>query len=633
MTGIITNWRREFGEQRASEINVLRRKQDMLRNELDGLRLGPIQQDQRVKLRHLHDQVASTSKELEKYPEGTIRAIKKLEGLHVKRNELLRKNELVLIVIQVKELDELISHSIPNDIQTAIDGLLQMTQLLDIVTDEQVKGKIVEIKNIHLDILKKLLPERLKDQLRACKWPEDIDDAVLDTLHWLTLLGLDPISPFLNLLELHFLVHFCTDRPTNRMDKPEWALGYLIKQLEDSKDLIAEHLVDAVPDFWQEYAKGTSRIGLARMLQLRKAIGKDLIPHYLKQVALFEHEVRTVFGVDVEVFREYVDDKWTEDVLDAYIAQMKESEFEDVELLEDVLIEIIRVLDDRYQVQFFKDALLPALNHLLQSILYQQPPFLSNMEEMTRMCGLVSRLDGLAAAIDGWSDELWMLGLESVARKEGRTNGRLADSLDLKHIVEEINANVSKMRDKLITAVFDRYSTTVNPFLTSMHYGLPTKHVLTMSDTFRRTLLDVSSVLSMLKRELPGGIYHDMLSSLETRMEKHMIDRLILKNYFHEQGVELFGKDVQALIDVFLANDGHRTPFKKLRQCLKVLAVGKPGQQSAGTEVASNGDALEEAISQGDMPLIAEAMRRMGIEDMTLEECEQVLASRRFEQQ
>ena len=73
--------------------------------------------------------------------------------------------------------------------------------------------------------------------------------------------------------------------------------------------------------------------------------------------------------------------------------------------------------------------------------------------------------------------------------------------------------------------------------------------------------------------------------------------------------------------------------FKKLTQCLKVLTIGKPERQSAGTEAPSHSDALEEAITRGDMPLIAEAMRRMGLEDMTLEECEQVLASRRFEQQ
>ena len=407
-----TNWKQEFEQQRSSEIVGLKRKQDLLQQELNGLRLDPIKQDQQNKLKHLNDRVMSTKKELSKYPENVVSTIKRIEELHTKRNELLKRNELVLIVIQVKELDELISKNIPNNLQTAVEGLLQMNQLFDIVTDEQVRDKIVEIRDIHLDLFKKILPERLKDQLKACKWPNDLNDAVLDTLHLLTLLELDPISPFLELIQLHFLFHFCTDRPTNRVDKPEWALGYLIKQLEDSKDLINDHIVSIVDDFWEKYVKKTSHIGITRMLQLKKAIDTDLVPHYFKQIALFEHEIRTVFGVDVELFGEYVDDKWTTDILDAYKTQTKESDMDDVELVQDTLIDIIRVLEDKYRIEFFKDTLIPALDNLLQSILYQQPPFLGTVEEITRMCVLVSRLDKLAIAIDEWSDELWMLELD-----------------------------------------------------------------------------------------------------------------------------------------------------------------------------------------------------------------------------
>jgi exonuclease VII large subunit len=144
-----TNWKQEFEQQRSSEIAGLKRKQDVLQQELSELKLEPIKQDQQDKLKHLNDRVMSTKHELGKYPENVITTIKRIEQLHTKRNELLKKNELVLIVIQVKELDELISNNIPNDLQTAVEGLLQMTQLLELVTDEQVKSRIVEIKNIH----------------------------------------------------------------------------------------------------------------------------------------------------------------------------------------------------------------------------------------------------------------------------------------------------------------------------------------------------------------------------------------------------------------------------------------------------------------------------------------------------
>ena len=559
-----TNWKQAFEQQRSSEIVALKRKQDLLQQELNELRLDPIKQDQQNKLKHLNDRVMSTKKELGKYPENVVDTIKRIEELHRRRNELLKRNELVLIVIQVKELDELISKNIPDNLQTAVEGLLQMNQLLDIVTDEQVRNKMVEIRDIHLGLFKKILPERLKDQLKACKWPNDLNDAVLDTLHLLTLLELDPISPFLELIQLHFLFHFCTDRPTNRVDKPEWALGYLIKQLEDSKDLINDHIVSIVDDFWEEYVKKTSHIGIIRMLQLKKAINTDLVPHYFKQIALFEHEIRTVFGVDVELFGEYVDEKWTTDIFDAYKTQTKESDMDDVELVQDTLIDIIRVLGDKYRIEFFKDALIPALDNLLQSILYQQPPFLGTVEEITRMCVLVSRLDKLAIAIDEWSDELWMLELESKSKPKASKNEssvHMMDPLDLKGISEEIVSVLSKMQDKLTCAIFDRYSTMVNPFFTSMHYGLPTKHILTMNDTYRRTLLDLSNTLNVLKRELPSSMHKNVLSNLEVKIEKHMIDRLILKNYFHEQGVELFSKDIQALTDVFLAYDGRQKVF------------------------------------------------------------------------
>lgn len=49
-----------------------------------------------------------------------------------------------------------------------------------------------------------------------------------------------PVSVLLSSLEKRFLYHFCGDKPTNRLDKPEWMFTQVLKYIKDHEDFLDE---------------------------------------------------------------------------------------------------------------------------------------------------------------------------------------------------------------------------------------------------------------------------------------------------------------------------------------------------------------------------------------------------------
>jgi len=78
-----------------------------------------------------------------------------------------------------------------------------------------------------------------------------------------------------------FQFHFCTEKPTNRVDRPEWAVAFCLQALRENRDFVANRaqLIAAdggvCADVWSQFARLLVRAVQARVLSQRATLTGD----------------------------------------------------------------------------------------------------------------------------------------------------------------------------------------------------------------------------------------------------------------------------------------------------------------------------------------------------------------------
>ena len=642
------DWKQQWEDDKAERAKALKAEREKVDDLLTSLNLDAIKREYQSLREELDDKkriLEATQKGID--PEK-IGMLKEYEGLVEERRKLLEVNELFLMAIQAKELDVLLDHSIANgNLEAAASSMLGFEQLV-IMAHGKFKQDISSLRDKHVKSLCELLPKKLAEDLKRCKWPsETVDDVLLDTINLMA--NLQPVCHFdiIGLLvepvKLRFLFHFCTDRPTNKLAKPEWPLGYLLNTLRGCQPVLVADILPLIPESsFIEFVRAVAQIGIDRLVELKPVIGADFVGHYVKEVAAFEWELFDAFGVQVSVLDGFLsEERWISSALCAFEQDLKdvlESQSMDLcALFETHFVKLLELLDGRWRRTFFLKAFIPAMQTFSSQLIFHQPAFLTGILDFAAIAHNIKLLDDLQHCIDRWSDSLWMLELVKDS-KFSKEIGYDASAFHGLALHKALHASVEmrcSLMSKLQAAIFDRYSSSMSSFISSMHYALPgytedastekTKPAMCMHDTFRKALLDLDNTLTTLRSALPSGLFSDLTQSLAKRVEEHLIDRLILRSYFHEAGAEQFRRDVSWLTGLFRQfSDG--CAFARIEQCVKLLQLPKDKNNSEGGE-----QQLWEALESGSMNEIIAMMRELEIEELTVEECEQVLASRRFE--
>jgi hypothetical protein len=106
-------------------------------------------------------------------------------------------------------------------------------------------------------------------------------------------------------LEMRFRYHFDGDKPTNRIDKPEYFLSHIIKLVDDYEGFFSRYLQPILRDHFQGlelasnmlYIDSTSAMINALLPMLRRKIDSAL-PQIASQPQLLSHFVHELISFD-----------------------------------------------------------------------------------------------------------------------------------------------------------------------------------------------------------------------------------------------------------------------------------------------------------------------------------------------
>jgi hypothetical protein len=124
---------------------------------------------------------------------------------------------------------------------------------------------------------------------------------------WITTSPSSPMSCLITPLQLRFKFHFDTDRPTNRLDKPEWYFTHILNVLHLHRAFITgpiQHLLSAVPNQQPALHEFTKALLPVPTRKFKKSIAAiiqpsdgsppkiGLLAHTLQQALIFDAKIK-----------------------------------------------------------------------------------------------------------------------------------------------------------------------------------------------------------------------------------------------------------------------------------------------------------------------------------------------------
>ncbi|KAI9724982.1 MAG: hypothetical protein M1812_000258 [Candelaria pacifica] len=121
-----------------------------------------------------------------------------------------------------------------------------------------------------------------------------------------------PLEVMVRPLELRFRYHFNGDRPTNRLDKPEYFLSHIIGLLNSYNDLLVQYLQPVLRNAFKGsnlalnplYTDSTSAFITSLLPMLRRKVF-SLLPQITSQPQLLSHLIHELIGFDTDLRDEW----------------------------------------------------------------------------------------------------------------------------------------------------------------------------------------------------------------------------------------------------------------------------------------------------------------------------------------
>lgn len=252
-------------------------------------------------------------------------------------------------------------------------------------------------------------------------------------------------------IKVRFLFHFATDRPTNRLDKPEWFLSHLAQAITAHLPVVEncfELEVEGSDSVVNTFVNLLCDLGRRHLMKRCPQILADpfLLVHTVSEVCSFVATVRESSGVDCSrILSEFFEATFEE-----WIAAQKEAttttlqailhdspSWADLSLegpphnpsLSPMIREFVALVDDLMRtllcipstarmITFIGEVLMPLFNTLYASIDYDIPAFYSNVEDVRILILMGNSLHELNGKIENeWGGSLVPLG--SLWRQSG----------------------------------------------------------------------------------------------------------------------------------------------------------------------------------------------------------------------
>lgn len=359
----LIDWDKEWSVHQQALQNSLIERRDTLLKELASLRL----EDTFLMYRSMLEQVKSQAKDID----TQINTLSNLRGkesddqwwskleeyiqLNKERERYLKQMQNVLIAIQAKELLSL--QPTDKDQLYRLNDLLLLARTTTSTKknhssddsqdgdDDSAKALIkwLEAQEVKVEVaLKQQFLNKLEQQLQELKWPlvgtvsldylrELVLDIILVNIKEVNSTDPGTLPPTLTFglskilfepCRLQFIFHFCTERPTNRLDRPDWPLNWVLKVINDTKLLFFTTIEDQNDEdniqertsltkdlesailsmLYDQFVRHLISMTKNRLVELKEPLKErcELWPVYIVEVAKFQRELVDRHGVQEE---------------------------------------------------------------------------------------------------------------------------------------------------------------------------------------------------------------------------------------------------------------------------------------------------------------------------------------------
>ena len=612
------------------------------------------------------DKVLADIDELES--QSTNSVIDRLNQISMRREELEKTREYLLSLIHINQLLMMVEEESANlsTVGMAIDGFEQLTVICNNLKHANLKAKLaVKLE----DLSKKFAVDFevwLKEVIDRTKWPskttsEEDTELLLLTCQSYRLFEVITghnssastmeeskcIDQLTLPLAAQFHFHFSCDRPTNRLDKPEWALDYLIGLAKDHGPFFAtlDELLDSNCQIL--FIKKLVTMAKERLATQKKLImDNGLLPHVISSVIDFSTDLESLSGYKeagseiIELFLGDSDDmaKWLvfekNKLLDEYEAAFDGLvDYSTIEPIVNFLSNhfgYLRNLNNAaFQTELLLHVTIPVLESLLHRLEFDVPAFVNKPNEAVMAMHLYSACFELKTLIGvDWGEDVCMIELSQTSQchsafgydpsgKVGTVFWRVIEAL------QSIQANIhSKLSSFLRDAVFAHLAR----WSAAMHYSR--EGPLAMHDSLRQALLEMGPRAALLKEHLHSEHHHvfvEIFVKFTRDLHDWLYSKMILRNYFSELGSGAFSRDLEVIeftVRTILDSAQICITSGKIKDAVVLLRL----KEDDGVQCAS---VLKRLLENDKLSEATKLLGRLGIEHLTLAECEQVLASRK----
>ncbi|KND02587.1 uncharacterized protein SPPG_03044 [Spizellomyces punctatus DAOM BR117] len=646
------------------------------------------------KIRTIISQAKQTQDELEKLRERRLRLVETLDrvpkndtvisyliSVQTKLQRLKMAKQYIDLLIKVEDLSTRIEQEMDRNMKESLAAYQELWSLWADLRDKDNGGPAVSSSQVAGMTFKIDMTTNLTDYIRQVtdglhsrlrmKLARKLEQA-LDTLGWpnavkiplggneglaafreafgeLILLRsphtagdndvyfLPPIEVMLQAPVLHFKYHFEGSRPTNRLDKPEWAFTRVLTSIRDH----SAFLCGPVQELLEEYgfkshdaknlfiegmvAAVTHKLRVDAPKLLREPL---LLSHTIKETLAFDNALREIhlYGDSgtgwkgcVSVFTEQP--QWFQEWLSMELAAAK-GRFQDaidadeawewadpnVSDLDEIkptqsaetFISILEAVTDRYKLlpeflhrlAFFNEIQLPLLEDYLQEIRtaikrqvnvfhpINTPGAMlpSKTGRMQIICRYASSLHYVATVLREWTDQPFFVEFwEQLRKRTEETGDEQATLFD--EVISAYESRVKRIEDIVVQDIIQEFGESMWQYDRRRNWALgPSSlndddHIEEISAEFCASLQVLSHFLPTIFENLPSTIGQLILRELASHIDEHLFTRIILRSRFNRLGARQLQVDIVQGLWNGVFRPWHRKPEVLFRRTSEALKL------------------------------------------------------------
>ncbi|KAJ3016158.1 hypothetical protein HKX48_004180 [Thoreauomyces humboldtii] len=632
-------------------------------------------------LKRLQDQRARLEERAAARPQNP-KVFATLAAAQQKLQKLNSAKDYVETLIKAEALSTTVETASTRDVKAALTAYEQLRALRTAAVSDVVGPTAPDGKQHHLlryveDVtdrayllIRSNLSSKLEEQLDALEWPKPIDPArslqeekmapFRETFGNLLLLqhpkeargseivALLPIEVLLQAPILHFKYHFQGDRPTNRLDKPEWPFTKVLSILRDHSVFLCGPVQALLDEYGYKSRDAKNEFIHGLLAAVMHKLRMDA-PKLLEDPRLFSHAIKETLSFDkalrevhlyvqpgerwkgcINVFTEQPEwfDQWIvmefsaaknkfEDAVEAdeawEFADEAIADMDELRLTQsaELFIKILETVTDRYRLlpdlvhklSFFNELQLPLLEDYLQwirnGIKKHNSTFHpintpgahlpSKSDRLQMLCRYISSLHCVSTMLREWGEQPFFVDFwEEIQSQSEEAATHNASAALFDEVVAAYDKCVTRLRATILEEIMQEFTESMWQYDRRRNWIMATQDdgvpIDDISPELCATLDALSHFLPRLQANLPHSIFQHIVCDLAFRIDEHFWLRIILKSRFNTTGARQFRQDVEKGLINGLFRRWHRKPEALLRRTHESVILLTLPMESSPTE-------------------------------------------------